>query len=99
MFPGQVRFLMLELICNAVWLTTGAFLTWQLVFAQQHRTPKAVRVLTVLCLLLVLFPVISLSDDLSTPEAALSDISRSGDQSSGASMDHSGDHSSTVVVA
>jgi hypothetical protein len=90
---------MLELICNAVWLTTGAVLTWRLVIAQQHHSPRRVRVLTVFCLLLVLFPVISLSDDLSTPEAALSDICHGGDGSSGASSDHSGDHTSTVAVA
>lgn len=86
---------MLELICNAVWLTTGAVLTWRLVIAQQDRSRRAVRVLAVFCLLLVLFPVISLSDDLSAPEAALSDMSHSGDQSSGASADHS----ATVAVA
>jgi hypothetical protein len=86
---------MLELICNAVWLTTGAVLTWRLVIAQEHRSTRAVRVLAVICLLLVLFPVISLSDDLSAPEAALSDISHSGDQANGASVDHA----STVAVA
>ena len=86
---------MLELICNAVWLVTGAVLVWRLVFAQQVKASTAVRVITVACLILMLFPVISVSDDLSLPEAMLLDLGHSGDQSSTAS---SVDHSSSVAV-
>jgi hypothetical protein len=86
---------MLELICNAVWLTTGAVLTWRLIVLQQNEPRLALRLVTVACLLLVLFPVISLSDDLSTPEAALMDLSHSGDQAPNSGVDHN----SSVAVA
>jgi hypothetical protein len=87
---------MLELICNAVWLMTGVLLALRLSMSQQSRSPVVVRAIAIVCLLLVLFPVISLSDDLHTPEAALSDVTRSGDQTSGTT---SVDHSSSVAVA
>lgn len=86
---------MLELICNAVWLMTGAVLTWRLIMLQRSEPRLAFRLVTVACLLLVLFPVISLSDDLSTPEAALIDLSHSGDQGSNSGIDHNG----SVAVA
>lgn len=87
---------MLELICNFAWLTTGAILAWQLAVARQDRSRVAVRVIAVVCLMLVLFPVISLSDDLSTPEAALIDVGHSFDQSAG---NRAVDHAGSVAVA
>jgi hypothetical protein len=87
---------MLELICNAVWLMTGAVLIWRFVFAQQTETRLAIRAIAVICLILVLFPVISVSDDLSLPEAMLIDLGHSGDQAtSGSTLDHTG----SVAVA
>jgi hypothetical protein len=87
---------MLELICNLVWLAVGVILALRLCTSQAGRSTTAVRVVAVICLLLVLFPVISLSDDLSAPEAALSDVSHSGDQGPNSSTV---DHSVSVVVA
>jgi hypothetical protein len=88
--------MMLELICNATWLAIGVTLTLRLVRQPQTRSAVAVRVMAVFCLLLVLFPVISLSDDLSAPEAALCDMSHSGDQSPGSTAV---DHTGSVAVA
>jgi hypothetical protein len=87
---------MLELICNAVLLTIGVVLALRLGLSSQRRSDGAVRALALLCLLLVLFPVISVSDDLHTPEAALSDVSRSGDQTS---ITTTVDHNTSVTVA
>ena len=87
---------MLELICNAAWLMTGTVLIWRIVFARQMNASLAVRVITVICLMLVLFPVISVSDDLSLPEAMLLDMGHSADQSSSG---FSIDHSNTVALA
>src|SRR5436309_2469844 len=87
---------MLELICNLVWLATGAVLAWQLAVARQDRSQLALRLIAVACLMLVLFPVISLSDDLSTPEAALIDLGHSFDQNAG---NNAVDHASSVAVA
>jgi hypothetical protein len=87
---------MLELICNVVWLAVGAILALRLCTSQAGRSTTAVRVVAVICLLLVLFPVISLSDDLSAPEAALSDVSHSSDQGPNTSTI---DHSVLVAVA
>jgi hypothetical protein len=88
---------MLELILNAAWLSVGVFLAFRLGVPQQDRSRFAVRAIALFCLLLVLFPVISLSDDLHRPEAALSDVTRSGDQ--GSSNSSTVDHNSTVAVA
>jgi hypothetical protein len=87
--------MMLELICNAAWLMTGVILALRF-GAQQDRSRAAVRFVAIFCLLLVLFPVISLSDDLHAPEAALSDVNHSGDQGSGTST---ADHASSVTAA
>jgi hypothetical protein len=87
---------MVELICNLAWLTTGAVLAWQVAVVRQERSRVAVRLIAVVCLMLVLFPVISLSDDLSTPEAALIDAAHSIDQSA---SNNTVDHASSVAVA
>lgn len=87
---------MLELICNLVWVAVGVILAVRLLSPRQQRLSLAVRAIAVFCLLLVLFPVISLSDDLSVPEAALGDVAHSGDQIPGSSTV---DHSGSVAVA
>lgn len=87
---------MLELICNLVWLAVGVSLALRFCTSQSDRSSTAVRVIAVICLLLVLFPVISLSDDLSAPEAALSDVSHSSDQGPNTSTI---DHALSVTVA
>jgi len=87
---------MLELILNSAWLVTGAIFAFYVLAVQQDRSRVLVRIVTVICLMMVLFPVVSLSDDLSLPEAALIDLSHSADQSSG----NTGvDHTSSVAVA
>ena len=63
---------MLELALNLAWLTLliPACLLWQ---RRQEDTRSARVILTLACLLLLLFPVISLSDDLSVMRAEMED--------------------------
>jgi hypothetical protein len=70
---------MLELVFNAAWLTLGLFGLAAVLSAREDRSRRLIRVVAVACMLLVLFPVISLSDDLHSQAATLDDVSRSGD--------------------
>ena len=81
---------MLELICNSAWLLTGGLLAWRLMLAQKKNSPVAVRVVALLCLVLILFPVMSLSDALRAPDAAIGDMSQTDQGSSAPSWDSSG---------
>jgi hypothetical protein len=87
---------MLELVLNAAWLTVGLFAAVAVFSAREDRSRRLVRVVAVACMLLLLFPVISLSDDLHAPAATLTDASSAGDTGR---LNVSPDHDATVTLA
>ena len=73
----------MEVLLNTIWLLVaiGAFLFWRP--EKYTRTPtardhkKSFGILALACALVLLFPVISLTDDLHAEQAAMEDSSRS----------------------
>src|SRR5208337_1532605 len=74
---------LMEVVLNAVWLLAaiGAFLFWR---PERYRGAPADRtqgrslgILALACALVLLFPVISVTDDLHAEQAAMEDSSRS----------------------
>lgn len=86
---------MLELVLNAAWLTLGLFAAAAVLSAREDRSRRLVRVVALACMLLVLFPVISLSDDLHSPAATLDDVSHPGDNGK---ISFGADHDASVAV-
>jgi hypothetical protein len=72
----------MEILLNSLWLLVamGAFLFWQAegeegtVRRREHN--RRFRLLALACALILLFPVISLTDDLHAEQAAMEDSSR-----------------------
>ena len=70
----------MEVFLNSIWLVVaiGAFLFWQMERASKRRDHSGrQRFLALACALVMLFPVISLTDDLHAEQAAMEDSSRS----------------------
>jgi len=70
----------MEVFLNSIWLVVaiGAFLFWQTERESQRRDHSGrFRFLALACALVLLFPVISLTDDLHAEQAAMEDSSRS----------------------
>jgi hypothetical protein len=70
----------MEVFLNSIWLVVaiGAFLFWQTEREPEHREHNSrYRFLALACALILLFPVISLTDDLHAEQAAMEDSSRS----------------------
>jgi hypothetical protein len=73
----------MEILLNTTWLmvAAAAFVFWQVELkgAADHRQQShRFRVLTLTVVLILLFPVISLTDDLHAEQAAMEDSSRTG---------------------
>lgn len=72
----------MEVLLNTIWLviTIGAFLYWgpkAYIGASMNRSPKGLLgTLALSCALVLLFPVISLTDDLHAEQAPMEDSSR-----------------------
>jgi hypothetical protein len=71
----------MEVLLNTIWLllAIAAFLFWQIdseKTALQHEHTRRYRMLSLVVVLVLLFPVISLTDDLHSEQAAMEESSR-----------------------